>query len=138
MLGSGGVYCMWRLREVQKQELGPEQSRQGMASQVSDMPQIGGQVGAWNEFRRLSRISWILSLSLLPATFLVAVVSIEVFSTVTPAVYVFAAWSVTVSVYGLRLLFWRCPRCSKPFMSQLWGFFTRHCPHCGLRKWEEL
>jgi hypothetical protein len=39
---------------------------------------------------------------------------------------------ISVFVFGLRLAFWPCPRCRKPFRG-----FSDRCHHCGLALWSQ-
>jgi len=46
-------------------------------------------------------------------------------------------WFVTSAIAGIRLSFFKCPRCGRQFFATWWyhNGFARRCVHCGLRKW---
>lgn len=48
-------------------------------------------------------------------------------------------WSAVTVVLSLRVSYWPCPRCDKPFFVRfaLFPAGGKRCPHCGLRYLEE-
>ncbi|MGD0625569.1 MAG: hypothetical protein ABSB32_12705 [Thermodesulfobacteriota bacterium] len=48
-------------------------------------------------------------------------------------------WLVAFVIAGLRLEFFRCPRCHRHFFCARWYYnlFARRCVHCGLPKWSD-
>jgi hypothetical protein len=70
--------------------------------------------------------------------FIVAAVSNYYFQTFTPVLVLTVLWMPAYLVFGYRFVYWRCPRCNRPFSASFGyhkGMFCRACIHCGLRKY---
>jgi hypothetical protein len=93
----------------------------------------------WRQYRRL-RMQMVLAFAgYAPFCFAVAMVSIAMFQTFTPAFVAAALWMGLFAYVGSRVTLWRCPRCGKCFSGSWWyntGVLARQCVHCGLRKFE--
>jgi hypothetical protein len=49
------------------------------------------------------------------------------------------AWMLAFAVSGIRLTYWRCPRCRNYYFvrAMMTNQLARRCLHCGLKKWDE-
>lgn len=97
------------------------------------------QTDAWNEYRKRRNIALFALFGYVPVVFTVALVSIRLFSTLTPAFVLAFAWMVFFAVAGNVVIRFACPRCGKPFFTKWWyhNTFARRCVHCGLPKYAD-
>ncbi|TAA25512.1 MULTISPECIES: hypothetical protein [Pseudoxanthomonas] len=92
----------------------------------------------WRDYR--SRARWFVAM-LLAGIPVVAIV-ITVSHAPSPSIGVWlliAAWAIFLGVSALRLQFFPCPNCGKPFAHawiSRWPLSVKACVHCGLPKWE--
>ncbi len=89
----------------------------------------------WANFERLRRTLLILWAAWFPFVFVVGWMMRGRWHQVPPLlVVVIVVWTATVAAIGLRVGFWPCPRCGKPFFLSRWLQRTRgeECPHCKL------
>ena len=93
---------------------------------------------AWREYRRRTRLAWLLFIGFIPLLALVALVTRAdhgggdfIFS-ITALIW-FIVWTIT----SLRLGRFQCPRCKRDYFHKwpVQNGFARRCLHCGLRKW---
>ena len=93
---------------------------------------------AWRSYRRWRALLWGGFLGLVPAVVLVGVPASAALGTSVPFSVTAAIFMGCFAVAGLRLSFWRCPRCGKPFHRRdLYGnAFARKCLNCGLPRRE--
>ena len=93
----------------------------------------------WDEYRRRRNLAWFAFLAYVPVCFVVAVLSMRLFSTFTPAFAVAIAWMIFSVIAGNLALRFPCPRCGKWFFAKWWyhNNFARKCVHCGLPKWAD-
>lgn len=93
----------------------------------------------WQEYKRLRNQFWLVFAGYVPVCFAIALVSIKLFHTFTPAFIAALLYMGLLLFTGNRVALWRCPRCGKWFAATWWynlGFLARPCVHCGLRKYE--
>jgi hypothetical protein len=94
----------------------------------------------WNEYRKRRLMFWSVWLGGTP---LIAVVGI-LLSRLLPGnladpmfLAIAGAWMLAFAAAGIRVTYWRCPRCRRYFSQR--GMFVnqlgRRCQHCGLEKW---
>jgi hypothetical protein len=69
----------------------------------------------------------------------IALLSISLFSTFTPAFIVAIGWMVFFVIVGNLALRFLCPRCGGWFFEKWWysNTFARRCVHCGLPKYAD-
>lgn len=93
----------------------------------------------WDDYRRRRNLAWVAFLGYVPVVFMVAVLSMRLFSTFTPAFVVAIAWMVFFAIAGNLALRFPCPRCGKWFFAKWWyhNSFARRCVHCGLPKYAD-
>jgi hypothetical protein len=98
----------------------------------------------WQQYRRLRATVLVLAIGLLPWSFAMGLVAARLRPPMQSAVILVGVggWLVAVWFTGMRLSFWRCPRCGKPFGRRPFGGtksnkFLRECVHCGLPKYAE-
>jgi hypothetical protein len=72
----------------------------------------------WDEYRRRRNLAWFAFLGYVPVCFTVAVLSIRVFSTFTPAFVVAIAWMIFFVIAGNLAQRFPCPRCGKWFFAK--------------------
>ncbi|APW62847.1 hypothetical protein [Paludisphaera borealis] len=96
---------------------------------------------AWDEYKRRRHVFW-LALLLIPLWLSGAIV----LEFLTGREFPPTGWVTLLTVLlppmlclmvaRLRLIFWPCPCCGRPFFLRLGNYwFTRRCLHCGLPKW---
>lgn len=93
----------------------------------------------WKEYKKARNLFWLVFVSYVPIVMTVAIVSIKLFNTFTPAFILAFIWMVFFVITGMRVNLWRCPRCNKWFSATWWynlGFLARRCVHCGLPKYQ--
>jgi hypothetical protein len=92
----------------------------------------------WQDYRRRARLFFWLLAGFIPIVGLV-VVSLNRHATEAIAVIIATVWLFALCVAILRLQFFPCPNCNKPFafkhLNRL-PFSVDACVHCGLAKWE--
>lgn len=92
----------------------------------------------WREYRRRRFLAYGFAAAWLP--FGIAMMSLQDDPTIRPYVLpiVLAYMFLGFGIAGLRLSFWPCPRCGRPFsLTTFWRYkhFNPSCRHCGLPKW---
>jgi antibiotic biosynthesis monooxygenase (ABM) superfamily enzyme len=93
---------------------------------------------AWNDY--VCRRRWFFGVWL--GGFFVVILLTGLFAPLLGdlAFYIFGpSWLLSFAIAGLRLSFFRCPRCHHHFFCT-WlhnNPFRRSCIHCGLPKWSE-
>src|SRR6476469_6301279 len=93
----------------------------------------------WDDYRKRRNLAWFAFLGYVPVCFTVAVLSMRLFATFTPAFVVAIGWMVFFLVAGNVVLRFPCPRCGKPFFAKWWyhNSLARRCVHCGLPKYAD-
>src|SRR5215471_21199489 len=91
----------------------------------------------WEEYRKRSRLFWVVFLMYVPGVALISVPLCKAFNSSTPGFIVAGIWMAVGLILHLRTMFWRCPRCDKYFFCNWWygNRFARKCVHCKLPKW---
>src|SRR3954464_9992604 len=91
----------------------------------------------WDEYRRRRNLAWLAFIGYAPVCFGLGMLSMRLFSTITPAFVVAIAWMVFFVIAGNLALRFSCPRRGKPFSEKWWYYNTaaRRCVHCGLPKY---
>jgi hypothetical protein len=100
---------------------------------------MGLYADAWERYRKLRNTAVLLWLGILPFIWALQllhrmVLSEEIFGALIVLYVLF--WLVS----AIRLEFFRCPRCGRPFSMTWWinlSFLARRCVHCGLKKFSE-
>ena len=94
---------------------------------------------AWRDYRRIRLIFWAVFISYVPGASFIGILLQKLFNSEIPVYFVAATWMVAFLVSGLRLTFWKCPRCGDFFFAKWWGVnqLRRKCVHCGLPKWAQ-
>ena len=94
---------------------------------------------AWGEYRRRRNLAWFALLGYVPVCFGVALLSMRLFSTFTPAFVVAIGWMIFAVIAGNLALRFPCPQCGKWFFAKWWyhNSFARRCVHCGLPKYAD-
>jgi hypothetical protein len=93
----------------------------------------------WQDYKRRRNQFWIVVGAYLPICFAIALVSIKLFHSLVPGFVAAFIWMGLLTISGIRIQAWRCPRCGKLFAGTWWynlGLMARRCVHCGLRKYE--
>ena len=95
------------------------------------------QTDAWQEYRKRRNVVLFAFVGYVPVVFVVALLSMRLFSTFTPAFILAFAWMVFFAIAGNVFVRFPCPRCGKPFFAKWWYYntFARRCVHCGLPKY---
>src|SRR5436305_11765082 len=75
---------------------------------------------AWDEYRKRRNLAWFAFLGYVPVCCTVAVLSMRLFATFTPAFVVAIGWMVFFLIAGNLVLRFPCPRCGKPFFAKWW------------------
>lgn len=96
----------------------------------------------WNEYRKRRFVFWCVLLGVTPFVFLSGCLLDQILpvGVSNPAVFALVGASLLAyTVAGIRLTFWRCPRCQKHYFvgAILVNQLASRCLHCGLEKWEE-
>ncbi len=101
--------------------------------------QTNPHIDPWGEYRKRRNVALFAFIGYVPIVFAIALLSIRLFSTFTPAFVVAFAWMAFVLIASNLVARFRCPRCGKPFFAQWWYYnsFARRCVHCGLRKYAD-
>jgi hypothetical protein len=92
----------------------------------------------WKQYRRIRNQWFFVFLGYMPVVGAIAVLSIKLFHTLTPAFVAAFVWMALFLFAGVRVNIWRCPRCGESFSGKWWynlGFLARRCVHCGLPKY---
>jgi hypothetical protein len=90
---------------------------------------------SWERYERLRRITLILWAAWFPYVFVVAWWMRGRWDRFPLPLLLFnVIWFLFLTVVGLRVGYWPCPRCGKPFFLRFGLFKTRgkECPHCRL------
>ncbi len=94
----------------------------------------------WNEYRKRLLMFWSMWLGGIPLVAGVGILLSQVLpgnlvERIFPAIA--GAWMLAFAAAGIRLTYWRCPRCRRFFFER--GMFVnqlgRRCLHCRLKKW---
>jgi hypothetical protein len=95
----------------------------------------------WQRYRRLRTTALVLAIGFLPWSFVVMLTAAKLQPPMQSYLILagVGGWLVGFWFAGMRLSFWRCPRCGKPFGRKLYSgkTFVRECAHCGLPKYAE-
>ncbi len=96
----------------------------------------------WEEYKKRQKTYWLVFLAFLPFTFLIQLISVNLPEINLPDVNIgflcFIVFGICWTICGVRLLYWRCPRCGNSFHAK-WLFsniFSGKCLHCKLAKYE--
>ena len=96
----------------------------------------------WRQYRRLRKTTLVLAIGLLPWSFAVMMLAARLNPPIQSIVILVGVggWLAGVWFAGMRLSFWRCPRCGNPFGRRPFGGkkgnkVVRECVHCGLPKY---
>ena len=93
----------------------------------------------WRRYRRLRVTTLVLAAGLLPWTFAVMMLAARLEPPKQSSLILVGVggWLVGFWLVGMRLSFWRCPRCGKPFGRKMFSgkIVVRECAHCGLAKY---
>jgi Zn ribbon nucleic-acid-binding protein len=94
-------------------------------------------VDPWREYRRRRNLLLFAFLGGVPLVSITAVAGEKFFHSAAPASVVAVGWMVLFAVAGIRMNFFSCPRCHKPFFLKWWyhDLFAGRCVHCGLPKY---
>ena len=94
---------------------------------------------AWDDYRKRRNLALFTLIGYIPVVFVIALLSIRLFSTFTPAFVAAIAWMVFSVIAGNLALRFPCPRCGKWFFKKWWYYnsFARRCVHCGLPKYAD-
>jgi hypothetical protein len=100
---------------------------------------MGRYANDWERYRHIRNVAILLWLGILPFVWALQLlhhlaVPDEFFGALVVLYFLF--WLVS----AIRLEFFRCPRCGRPFSLTWWinlSFLARHCIHCGLKKFCE-
>ncbi len=93
----------------------------------------------WEEYRRRRKVWLFAVIGYVPIVFAVALLSMSLFSTFTPAFVVAFVWMAFLAIAGNLVIRFPCPRCGKWFFARWWYYngFARRCVHCGLPKYTD-
>lgn len=88
----------------------------------------------WHNYRRRRAVHWLLFLSYIPLTVAAHALTDSTTISFTVALILFWGWFIA----GQMLLWWKCPRCHRPFHGGMvrGNVFAKRCLHCGLRRYE--
>ena len=91
----------------------------------------------WIDYRKRRRLFWIVFLTYVPGASFIGILLEKTIGSEYPIYIVAILWMLAFAITGLRLTYWKCPRCNKHFFAKWWGVnqFARKCLHCGLPKW---
>jgi hypothetical protein len=92
---------------------------------------------AWCEYRRLRRNKWIALLAFVPTGIAVAILLAPLSFALKSEIPAFGAGLLLLSaiaVTHLRQLYWKCPKCGRPFFLAPLSSdpFADNCRHCRL------
>jgi hypothetical protein len=93
----------------------------------------------WQQYKRRRNQFWLVLGAYAPTCFAIALVSMKLFQSLIPVFVAAFLWIGLLTIAGIRIQTWRCPRCGKWFAGPWWynlGLAARRCAHCGLRKYE--
>ena len=92
---------------------------------------------SWREYRRRRNFLLFVFFGYVPIVGLVAVVTMRLFGTTTPAFVAAFTWMALYVIAGIRFQRFKCPRCGKWFLAKWWyhNMYARKCVHCGLPKY---
>ncbi len=99
---------------------------------------VNGYEEDWRQYKRIRNTFFLVFVTYVPVCFALAVISVKLLGTFTPALVAAGIWMILFLFTGVRLNTWRCPRCGKWFSATWWynlGFLARRCVHCGLPKY---
>lgn len=91
----------------------------------------------WDEYKKRRRIFILVWLLYLPVAGGIALFFKKMFGSEELILPVVFAWMVFFLIAGLRMTFWKCPKCGNSFFfkfSEI-NIFPQKCVHCGLKKW---
>ena len=94
---------------------------------------------SWREYRKRRNLLLFAFLGYVPVVFIVALVTMRVFGSTTPAFVAAFTWMAFYVIAGIRFQRFKCPRCGKWFFAKWWyhNMFARRCVHCGLTKYSQ-
>lgn len=92
---------------------------------------------AWLDYRRARRINFALLLGGLPLACVLVIMLASARFSAHPLAVFFVVWIAALTVSGIRVVTFRCPRCRRLFFvkNALVLHWARNCRHCGLPKW---
>ena len=102
---------------------------------------------AWQEYRRLRKITWLAGIAFLLAVVMALMSIVELLPRVPSGIFdslfvTLAALAVVLFFVNIqnewKLRYWACPRCGHRFRS-LWvgSVMPKSCNHCRLARWAE-
>jgi len=91
----------------------------------------------WKDYKRRRLTFLVICVSYVPGGFFIGFEFQKLFRSEVSFYVVAIIWMIALVISGLRLTYWRCPRCGKFFFAKWVGTnqFARKCLHCGLPKW---
>src|SRR5690554_1334383 len=96
-------------------------------------------LAAWKDLRRRTQWFYAVLIGGIVLTQVLITVLSRVSLLLEPEIAARSVWAATLVVAALRVLFFRCPRCSDQFFVSGWQYsaFTTQCVHCSLPKGQE-
>lgn len=98
-------------------------------------------MSTWERYERLRRTTLLAWASLFPLAGLLLVLPRAWVASRLPLVVFLIGVPMGVALFALslRVNFWPCPNCAKPFFLRygFWRTAGKQCPHCGLNYGEE-
>ena len=96
----------------------------------------------WQNYRKRRLMFWSVLLGGFLFVAFLGIVLSQMLPTniVDPAILILGgAWMLAYAVVGIRLSYWRCPRCRRYYFggALMVNQLARRCRHCGLQKWDE-
>jgi len=94
-------------------------------------------VEKWKDLRRREWLVIGLFVGYLPILAGIGWLLFRVTTSETPIIIVAITWMSAFACAGLRVSFFRCPRCDQRFYMGKYFVMTlgRRCPHCGLQRY---
>jgi hypothetical protein len=91
----------------------------------------------WKDYKRRRLTFLVIFVFYVPGAFFIGFQLQKLFGSGVSFYVVAIIWMIALAISGLRLTYWRCPRCGKFFFAKWVGVnqFARKCVHCGLPKW---
>jgi len=96
-------------------------------------------VESWQEYRKRRNLLLFAFLGYVPIVGIVALITIRLFGSTTPAFILALSWMAFFVFAAIRFQTFRCPRCGKWFFATWWyhNIFARRCVHCSLPKYDK-
>ncbi len=106
--------------------------------QFDSMPDQSDYSSAWQDYRRRRLWYYVIWLGGIPVIFILNYLLTKITHSEVPFAVMAVSWMLGFLVLGLRISYFKCPRCNETFFKTFFYHnpFARRCVHCQLPKYQ--